>query len=87
MVWRLCGGSTSKPNRVLPLKGGEVKTPITMLRGEQLKQPPVIANFLADGKFPLTLVWPQKEVDHDVCYMRIQRLSHLGLARGGSLTS
>ena len=48
------------------LKGGECKTPITQLRGEQLKQPPVIAAYLADGKFPFTLTWPQKEVKYDV---------------------
>ena len=57
---------TAKPNRVQPLKGGECKTPILTLRGETLKQPPVIASYIADSKFPLTLTWPQKQIDHDL---------------------
>ena len=30
------------------------------------QQPPGVAASLSEGKFPLTLIWPQKEVAHDV---------------------
>jgi len=55
-----------KPTRVQTLKGCLCKTPVTMLRGQELKQPPVIAALLAQRKFPFTLSWPDGEVDHDL---------------------
>jgi len=55
-----------KPNRVQPIKGATVKTPVLKLRGQELKQPPVIDSFIKQMRFPLTLLWEQKEVDHDI---------------------
>jgi len=56
-----------KPLRVVSLKGADAKTPVTKLRGAELKQPPVISNFIAQLRFPFTLLWPNHEVDHDIC--------------------
>ena len=55
-----------RPLRVYGLKGGQVKTPVTRLRGEELYQPPVIAAFISHLKFPATLSWQAGEVDHDL---------------------
>jgi len=57
---------SEKPVRSLSLKGCLCKTPVTMLRGQELKQPPVIAGLLSQRKFPFTLSWPDGEVDHDL---------------------
>ena len=55
-----------KPGRVYAIKGGEVKTPVRKLRGQELKQPPVIDSFIKQMRFPMTLTWPNEEVPHDV---------------------
>ena len=53
-----------KPLRSQPLKGGQVKTPVMMLRGQELEQPPVIAKALRELRFPFTVSWPAGEVRH-----------------------
>ena len=50
-----------------PIKGGQVKTPVLKLRGEELKQPPVIDAFIKQMRFPLTLSWPDQEVRPSRC--------------------
>ena len=52
--------------RTLHLKGAQVKTPVTVLNGKTLRQPPVIASFIERARFPLTFTWPNGEMDHDV---------------------
>jgi len=39
---------------------------VMMLKGAELKQPPAIATFLHERRFPFTLTWPDGEVDHDL---------------------
>lgn len=65
----------AKPTRVQPLKGGVCKTPITKLRGEELKQPPAIAQAIAHLRFPFTLSWPDGEVDHDLVRVQSHAIS------------
>jgi len=55
-----------KTQRTTMLKGAVCKTPVMMLKGAELKQPPVINQFLQQRRFPFTLTWPDGEVDHDL---------------------
>jgi len=55
-----------KQTRAVPLKGAVCKTPVMALKGKELKQPPVIASFITQRKFPFTLSWPDAEIDHDI---------------------
>ena len=52
--------------RSVSLMGAECKTPVTQIRGQELKQPPVISGLLDKQRFPFTLHWPNGEVDHMV---------------------
>ena len=52
--------------RTISLKGATCKTPVTRLKGQTLKQPPVISTLLEKQRFPFVLFWPQGEVAHDV---------------------
>jgi hypothetical protein len=48
------------------LNGATCKTPLKQLRGQELKQPPVIQALLVERRFPFTLEWKGNEVEHDV---------------------
>ena len=51
-----------------PLKGATAKTPVRGLRGQELKQPPVIQAFLQQRQFPFTLTWEAGEKDVDLVF-------------------
>ncbi len=52
--------------RTIQLKGAVCKVPVTQLKGQTLKQPPLIQSLIEKQRFPFTLLWPQGEVSHDL---------------------
>ena len=58
--------SAGRHAQTVDLRGAVCKAPVMMLRGQELQQPPVIQYFITRRRFPFTLVWPDREVDHDI---------------------
>ena len=58
--------SAGRHAQTIDLRGGVCKAPVMMLRGKELQQPPVIQYFITRRRFPMTLMWPDREVGHDI---------------------